>query len=121
MSRDHHLEELRNARKDVDTLQVDEWHPASHQSRMEWIVLFLRGSELKAEWRLAVEHHHPRGWMADLLRYLDEPGENNDRKRPFAEQIRNFYKVNVNHFTKLWVVHDIAQWQYCEGREPGWD
>ena len=68
---------------------------------------------------MAIEHHHPRGWMSDLLRYLDKPGENNDWKHPFAEQIRNSNKVNVNQFAKLWVVHDIAQWRYYEGHEPG--
>ena len=28
--------------------------------------------------------------------------------------------MNVNQFAKLWVVHDIAQWRYYEGYEPGW-
>ena len=34
-------------------------------------------------------------------------------------QIRHFDKVNVNQFAKLWVIHDIAQWQYYQGHEPG--
>jgi hypothetical protein len=57
--------------------------------------------------------------MSDLLRYLDKPGENNDWKHPFAEQIRTFDVVHVDQFAKLWVVHDIAQWCDYEGHEPG--
>ena len=63
--------------------------------------------------------------MADLLGYLNEPGESNAWKHSFAEKID---KVNVNHFAKLWVVitiisyhdmHGIAQWRYYQGHEPG--
>ena len=73
---------------------------------------------LRAEWHLAVHCQHTSGWVAELLQYLEEPGEQHTWKHQFADSIRNFAPVNVNQFARLWVVADLADWRVYEGREP---
>ena len=65
---------------------------------------------LQAEWRLAVHQHHQSGWVADLLRYLAEPGDHNAWKHPFAACVRDFAPVNLSQFARQWVGADLAVW-----------
>ena len=73
---------------------------------------------LQADWHLAVHHNHQSGWVADLLRYLAEPGAHNAWKHQFADRIKSFAPIGLNQFTKQWVAADIAAWQVYDGREP---
>ena len=72
----------------------------------------------RADWHLAVHDHHQTSWVGDLLQYLEEPGEQNAWKRPFAESVRSFSAVSLAQFAKLWVVDDLADWRPYEEHEP---
>jgi hypothetical protein len=73
---------------------------------------------LQAEWHLAVNRQHASGWVADLLHYLEEPGEQHAWKHQVAASVRQFAPVNVHQLARSWVMADLADWQVYEGQEP---
>ena len=58
------------------------------------------------------------GWVADVLRYLEEPGGRHAWRHSCASNVRLIQPVNITQFSKQWVLADLADWRVYDGHEP---